>query len=479
MRRARLIGTVLVAVLVLAGCGSLTPVTEQGRDIQDLYNLLFVVAAVIFVLVEGAIVFAVVRYRRRGDMLPPQFHGNNLLEVVWTVVPLLIVAALFVLTWGVLARVDARADNPRVTVNVVGFQWQWQFTYQGERLDLPAGQPAEDLTIKGTIAKPPVMYLPVGEPIRFNTEAQDVIHSFYVREFLFKRDAFPGHLNTFDLTITKPGDFGGQCTEYCGLAHQAMRFTIRAVSRPQFEAWLVKTKKEAEEFISVGDAGVIESRTMEFPNGRIVSRSIDDRIGAFVVLEALSRYAYKPGAAKVVAVATTQEEIGYRGGGAGVDDTAILDDRRTRSKWRSPARRQSYSAGGSVAVEGCSSRCQRPLRRSPSATPAWARGASHRKAARGTDPDGARRRLRRHRHEPALCSSSGVRSGVLLRTHPGERLRGAVFDRLGAHRRRRDQVHRLHHARRQSRRRRCARAPRAHSPAGAPHHRPPASRLNL
>ena len=89
------------------------------------------------------------------------------------------------------------------------------------------------------------MYLPVGEPIRFNTQAQDVIHSFYVREFLFKRDAFPDHVNTFDITITKPGDYGGQCTEYCGLAHQAMRFTVRAVSRPQFEAWLVKAKKEA------------------------------------------------------------------------------------------------------------------------------------------------------------------------------------------------------------------------------------------
>ena len=94
MRRARLIGTVLIAVLALAGCGSLTPVTEQGRDIQGLYNVLFVAAAIVFVLVEAAIVFAVFRYRRRGDMLPPQFHGNNLLEVVWTVVPLLIVATL-------------------------------------------------------------------------------------------------------------------------------------------------------------------------------------------------------------------------------------------------------------------------------------------------------------------------------------------------------------------------------------------------
>ena len=84
-----------------------------------------------------------------------------------------------------------------------------------------------------------------------------------------------------------------------------------------------KTRKEAEEMISIGDAGVIDSRTMEFPNGRIVSRSIDDRIGAFVVLEALRRYAAKPGGAKVVAVATTQEEIGYRGGGAGICATCI------------------------------------------------------------------------------------------------------------------------------------------------------------
>ena len=245
MRRARLIGIVLVAVLVLAGCGSLTPVTEEGAEIRDLYNILFVAAAVIFVLVEAAIVFAVVRYRRRNDMLPPQFHGNNLLEVVWTVVPLLIVAGLFVISWGVLNRVEAKADDPRVTVNVLGFQWQWQFTYEGERVPLPAGQAPEDLSIKGTIAKPPVVYLPVGEPIRFNTQAQDVIHGFYVREFLFKRDAFPDHTNTFDITITEPGDYGGQCTEYCGLAHQAMRFTIRAVSRGEYEAWLVKAKKEA------------------------------------------------------------------------------------------------------------------------------------------------------------------------------------------------------------------------------------------
>jgi cytochrome c oxidase subunit II len=245
MRRARTIGVALVAALLLGGCGMYDPVTEQGRDIRDLYNVLFVAAAVVFVLVEGAIVFAVVRYRRRDDQLPPQFHGNNLLEVAWTVVPFVIVAVLFVLGWVALNRIQARADNPRVVLNVQGFQWQWSFTYQDEKVEVEPGKPPEDLTIKGTIAKPPEIYLPINRTIEVNTEARDVIHSFYVREFLFKMDAFPGHTNTFPLTITKPGVYHGQCTEYCGLAHQAMRFTIHAVPMGEYRAWLVEAKRRA------------------------------------------------------------------------------------------------------------------------------------------------------------------------------------------------------------------------------------------
>jgi len=247
MRRAQTIGVALVVALLLGGCSfeMYAPVTEQGSDIRDLYNILLVAAVVVFVLVEGAIVFAVLRYRRRDDQLPPQFHGNNLLEVAWTVVPFLIVAALFVLGWGVLNRIEARADNPRVVLNVVGFQWQWSFTYQDEKVQVEPGKPAEDLTIKGTGAKPAEIYLPVDQPILVNAEARDVIHSFYVREFLFKEDAFPGHLNTFPLTITKPGVYQGQCAEYCGLAHQAMRFTIHAVPMREYRRWLADAKKRA------------------------------------------------------------------------------------------------------------------------------------------------------------------------------------------------------------------------------------------
>jgi cytochrome c oxidase subunit II len=254
-RARRLSSTVRALVLVAAGAallggcrigfGSHTPVTEQGKDIYSLYNLLFVVAAVIFLLVEGAIVFAALRYRRRDDRLPPQFHGNNLLEVAWTLIPLLIVATLFGLTWGVLNKVDARANDPAVTVNLQGFQWQWSFTYQGETVQVEKGQPAQDLTIKGTAAKPPEIYLPVGEPITFNEQSRDVIHSFYIPRFLFKKDVFPGHTNSFSLTITKPGRYHGQCAQYCGLAHGQMHFYINAVSPAAYQAWLVKAKKQA------------------------------------------------------------------------------------------------------------------------------------------------------------------------------------------------------------------------------------------
>jgi cytochrome c oxidase subunit 2 len=244
---ARVLALVALGALLLSGCGwgAYSPVTQQGKDVHWLYNVLFAVAAVIFLLVEGAIVFAALRYRRRDDLLPPQFHGNNLLEIAWTLIPFLIVATLFALTWGVLDRVDARAQNPQVTLNVIGFQWQWSFTYQGEKVQIEKGQPAQDLTIKGTIAKPPEIYLPVGQPITINEQSKDVIHSFFIPQFLFKKDAFPDHVNTFSLTITKPGVYHGQCAQFCGLGHGEMHFYLHAVAPAEYRAWIEKAKKQA------------------------------------------------------------------------------------------------------------------------------------------------------------------------------------------------------------------------------------------
>jgi cytochrome c oxidase subunit 2 len=244
--RARTLGLALAGTIALAGCGSYPGVTEQSRHVYHLYNILFVVAAIVFVLVEGLILWAALRYRRRDEALPPQFHGNNLLEVAWTIVPLLIVATLFWLSWQVLQKVDAEAKDPDVTINVTGFQWQWQFTYQGAKVRVDPGQPPQDLTLRGTIAKPQTIYLPVGRKIHFNLQARDVIHAFYVPEFLFKRDAIPGRTNSFEVTVDKAGSYPGQCAQFCGLAHNAMHFTIRAVSPAEYQAWLQRSVKQAE-----------------------------------------------------------------------------------------------------------------------------------------------------------------------------------------------------------------------------------------
>jgi len=243
--RARGVALLTGAALVLAGCGSFPGATEQAKPVHDLYNILFVGATAIFVLVEGLIVWAVIRYRRRDDALPPQFHGNNLLEIAWTLGPLIIVAVLFVLSYQVITKVNAEASNPEVTVNVTGFQWQWQFTYAGQKVQVEKGQPPQDLSIKGTTARPPQIYLPVGETIHFNEDSKDVIHSLYIPEFLFKRDLIPGHRNSFQITITRPGVYHGQCAQFCGLGHGQMHFYIHAVSRPEFDTWLAQEKMRA------------------------------------------------------------------------------------------------------------------------------------------------------------------------------------------------------------------------------------------
>jgi cytochrome c oxidase subunit 2 len=211
-------------------------VTEQGRAAADLYLPIFIIAVIIFVLVEGLLLIIALRFRRRrgDDVLPEQTHGNNLLEVVWTAIPALVVAVLFVVSTSVLLDVEAVSDEPAVTVDVTGFQWQWTFDY-----------PAQQLSFTGAGNQGPEMVVPVDEPILIRLEALDVIHSFYVPQFFRKLDVVPGRTNQFEVTIEEEGTFGGQCAEFCGLAHDAMYFTVRAVDRATFDQWVADEQEKA------------------------------------------------------------------------------------------------------------------------------------------------------------------------------------------------------------------------------------------
>ena len=203
-------------------------VTEQAERIRGLWMFSNTVALVVAVVVWGLVAFVVIRYRRRRDDAIPSQHGENIaIEVLYTVTPLAVLALFFALTVGVQRDATATVDDPDVVIDVVAFQWQWQFRY-----------PDEDVVVTGTPDDLPVMVLPVGRTARLNLETADVAHSFWVPDFLSKRDALPDVDNAVDVDVTEAGEWGGVCAEFCGLDHYKMRFGVRAVPPDEFEAWL-------------------------------------------------------------------------------------------------------------------------------------------------------------------------------------------------------------------------------------------------
>lgn len=212
-------------------------VTQQGNQSAGLYLPIFLVAVVVFILVEGLVLYVTLRFRRKASdtQLPPQTHGNNLLEVVWTTIPFIVVMVLFVGSFMVLQDVEAKEPNPAVTVDATAFQWQWKFEYP--ELDIKP--------LQGAGKQGPEMVVPINERVRIRLHATDVIHAFYVPSFFYKKDAIPGRTNEFEIIVEKAGTYGGQCAEFCGLSHADMYFTVRAVERADYDAWVQQKIAEA------------------------------------------------------------------------------------------------------------------------------------------------------------------------------------------------------------------------------------------
>ena len=225
----------------------------QGQAIRNLYDIVFAIAVVIFLIVEGLIIWTVLRYRRKpgDDELPPQTHGNNLAEITWTLIPTVIVIFMFVISLQTLNSVDATSAHPNLKVRAVAGQFQWSFDY------LPASATATDstkplFTINAPTGPDGGLVLPAGETTHLFLRSPDVIHAFYVPQFLFKRDVVP-HLNgepdnEFDLDIPA-GDAGqtyrGQCAELCGVGHRIMVFEVHVLAPDAFQAWVAKQQAAA------------------------------------------------------------------------------------------------------------------------------------------------------------------------------------------------------------------------------------------
>jgi len=241
--------SVAVVILVLATHGATPasiwqsffpppPVTDQAREIKSLYDLVFYIAVAIFLVVEIAIVFTVFRYRRKpgDDELPPQTHGNNLVEIIWTVIPTVIVAVLFYFSWQSLNKVDTVSAEAPVQIRAVAARFQWQFDYLDPATPDP-GHATQLFTQFLPSGEGGGMIVPVGEKIKMTLVSPDVIHAFYVPRFLFKRDVVPGRFNQFEFTVDEPGVFRGQCAELCGPGHGAMLFEVHALPAAEYQAW--------------------------------------------------------------------------------------------------------------------------------------------------------------------------------------------------------------------------------------------------
>jgi cytochrome c oxidase subunit 2 len=185
--------------------------------------LMIAVTAIVFALV----LFAIVRYRRRGDDYPRGTDKRTVTESVYAVLLAAVAVVLVTLTFRTEDKIDPVASRGGIRVDIVAFQWQWRFSY-----------PDFGKVVLGTTEHVPTLLLPVGTVVRFDGVSRDVIHSFWVPEARFKRDEFPKRHTKFDLSFDRTGTYIGRCAEFCGLHHTDMGFYVRVVSRDAFQRWL-------------------------------------------------------------------------------------------------------------------------------------------------------------------------------------------------------------------------------------------------
>jgi cytochrome c oxidase subunit 2 len=206
----------------------LQPASLQAEDLRGVWVIFLATALVVAAFVYALIFYALIRWRDRGQAkMPPQFKQNAPLEIIGVIIPLLIVIGLFYITYVREVANDALHANPYATVDVKAFRWSWTFSY-----------PGHNVSITGTPQAPPELVLPANKLTQINLYSADIDHSFWIPAFLFKRDALPGFPNHFDLTPNKIGVYPGNCSEFCGLDHALMTFTVRVVPAADFERWL-------------------------------------------------------------------------------------------------------------------------------------------------------------------------------------------------------------------------------------------------
>jgi cytochrome c oxidase subunit 2 len=267
--RIAVLGLALVA-LALFGCTpapscppdicpqtTVWPQSDLAHKIQDIYVLLFWLSVFVAVLVEGALIVTMFKYKSRTTDTgrPPQIHGNTALEIGWTIAPAVILVIITVPTLQLLFEMRGAPPSNALQVEAIGHQWWWEFRY-----------PDSNIVTANEVR------VPVGQPVNFQLRSADVIHSFWVPAMAGKLDLTPGHRHDLYFTPQSTGEFFGQCTEFCGLQHANMRFRMVVEQPADYQAWVQRQQqpqpREAAQDVKAGQdtftrAGCIACHTIE------------------------------------------------------------------------------------------------------------------------------------------------------------------------------------------------------------------------
>lgn len=244
----------LAVAVALAGCtqeqkqGFLPGepgLTNHWDGIAGLWVTSWIILLIVGVIVWGLVIWAAVAYRRRKGQtgVPVQLRYNMPIETFFTVVPVILILGFFAFTAQEQASIEARYDEPENVVQVIGKRWAWDFNYVSDDVHFQGVQVQTDENGSAIPETMPVLYLPVGKTTEIQLESRDVIHSFWVVEYLYKKDMVPGKTNYMSFTPQKTGTFMGKCAELCGEYHSMMLFELNVVEQDEYDAYVASLRE--------------------------------------------------------------------------------------------------------------------------------------------------------------------------------------------------------------------------------------------
>jgi cytochrome c oxidase subunit 2 len=230
-------------------------VTDISRETYDLHMLITIICALIGVVVYGVLIWSLIKYRKSKGAKSASFHENTTIEIVWTVIPILILVSMAIPSTGVLRQIYDSSES-ELDIMITGYQWRWQYSYlddEGEEVSFFSNLATTDDQIAGLDEKSENYLLEVDEPlvipvntkVRFLLTAADVIHSWWVPDFAVKKDAIPGFVNEAWVIAEETGTYRGQCTELCGQDHGFMPVVVEVVEQAEFDAWYAERQEAA------------------------------------------------------------------------------------------------------------------------------------------------------------------------------------------------------------------------------------------